>query len=524
MDTQIEKKEEENENLTPATPMKAGEISHTSIIDEMKANYLDYSMSVIVSRALPEVKDGLKPSQRRILVAMNDLALTPKAHYRKSAKISGDTSGNYHPHGESVIYPTLVKMAQDFSTRYPLIDGQGNFGSIDGDSAAAMRYTEARMGKITPELIKDLNKGTVTFIQNYDGTRLEPTVLPALFPNVLANGSDGIAVGMATKIPPHNLTELITALQKMISLGNKWEGNAVYNELRKNKESKEITPTLLNSKPLDYLENYVEHNNLPLQNNIELLRKKLIDEEQTLYPEFKSDITPLDLIEIIPGPDFPTGGIIYDQKEILNAYATGRGRILQRAFNQEPQDVMTLRMIYGLDGRKMSTSWGNVINILDNPIDMFGKLMTLKDELIIDYFESCTRIPMIQIEEIRKSLKNKEINPKDIKKQLAKEIVTIFHNAKEAQRAQEEFEQVFEDKKLPTEIEEVEIENGEHNTQELLVKLSLAKSKSEAKRLIDQGGVKIIINNTTEIIKVDTIKTEKEMIIQVGKRNFKKIV
>ena len=331
MDTQIEKKEEENENLTPATPMKAGEIAHTSIIDEMKANYLDYSMSVIVSRALPEVKDGLKPSQRRILVAMNDLALTPKAHYRKSAKISGDTSGNYHPHGESVIYPTLVKMAQDFSTRYPLIDGQGNFGSIDGDSAAAMRYTEARMGKITPELIKDLNKGTVTFIQNYDGTRLEPTVLPALFPNVLANGSDGIAVGMATKIPPHNLTELITALQKMISLGNKWEGNAVYNELRKNKESKEITPTLLNSKPLDYLENYVEHNDLPLQNNIELLRKKLIDEEQTLYPEFKSDITPLDLIEIIPGPDFPTGGIIYDQKEILNAYATGRGRILQRA-------------------------------------------------------------------------------------------------------------------------------------------------------------------------------------------------
>jgi tyrosyl-tRNA synthetase len=215
--------------------------------------------------------------------------------------------------------------------------------------------------------------------------------------------------------------------------------------------------------------------------------------------------------------DVEIGG--FDQLFNLKA-----GRIVQRAFNQEPQDVMTLRMIYGLDGRKMSTSWGNVINILDNPIDMFGKLMTLKDELIIDYFESCTRIPMIQIEEIRKSLKNKEINPKDIKKQLAKEIVTIFHNAKEAQRAQEEFEQVFEDKKLPTEIEEVEIENGEHNTQELLVKLSLAKSKSEAKRLIDQGGVKIIINNTTEIIKVDTIKTEKEMIIQVGKRNFKKIV
>ncbi|MFA5228321.1 MAG: tyrosine--tRNA ligase [Candidatus Paceibacterota bacterium] len=215
--------------------------------------------------------------------------------------------------------------------------------------------------------------------------------------------------------------------------------------------------------------------------------------------------------------DVEIGG--FDQLFNLKA-----GRILQRAFNEEPQDVMTLRMIYGLDGRKMSTSWGNVINILDDPIDMFGKLMTLKDELIVDYFESCTRIPMIQIEEIRKSLKNKEVNPKEIKKQLAKEIVTIFHSSKEAQRAQEEFEQVFEDKKLPTEIEEVEIENGEHNTQELLVKLSLAKSKSEAKRLIDQGGVKIIINNTTEIIKVDTIKTEKGMIIQVGKRNFKKIV
>lgn len=214
--------------------------------------------------------------------------------------------------------------------------------------------------------------------------------------------------------------------------------------------------------------------------------------------------------------DVEIGG--FDQLFNLKA-----GRILQRAFNEEPQDVMTLRMIYGLDGRKMSTSWGNVINILDDPIDMFGKLMTLKDELVIDYFESCTRIPMIQIEEIRKSLKNKEINPKEIKKQLAKEIVTIFHNSKEAQRAQEEFEQVFEDKKLPTEIDEVEMENGEHNTQELLVKLSLAKSKSDARRLIDQGGVKVITNNNTEVVKTDTIKTEKGMIIQVGKRNFKRI-
>ncbi len=333
MEEEIKDTTQENNDLDVDITFKPGETVSRSIVDEMKSNYLDYSMSVIVSRALPEVKDGLKPSQRRILVAMNDLNLHPTAHYRKSAKIAGDTSGNYHPHGESVVYPTLVKMAQDFSTRYPLVDGQGNFGSIDGDSPAAMRYTEARMAKITPMLLSDLNKGTVTYVSNYDGTRLEPTVLPALFPNVLANGSDGIAVGMATKIPPHNLTELIEGLQKMISLGNEWEGIAIYNDLRKKKEKKEEIPSTLNSKPLDYLENYIAKDALELneKEEIESLRKELKEKEQPLYPEFKSEITPSDLLGIIPGPDFPTGGTIYDQKEILNAYATGRGRILQRA-------------------------------------------------------------------------------------------------------------------------------------------------------------------------------------------------
>ncbi len=323
--------EEDNGDIDFSLSFKPGEIAQRSIVDEMKSNYIDYSMSVIVSRALPEVKDGLKPSQRRILVAMNDLALTPSAHYRKCAKIAGDTSGNYHPHGEVVIYPTLVKLAQDFSTRYPLIDGQGNFGSIDGDMAAAMRYTEARMGKITLELMKDLGKGTVTFVPNYDGTRLEPTVLPAGFPNVLANGGDGIAVGMATKMPPHNLKELINGLQAMIKLGNTWEGNAIYNDLRKAKEAGEIIPRTLNSKPEDYLENYVDTNDLEYVEKIKVLREKIATDKNVLYPEFKSEISPLDLIEIIPGPDFPTGGTIYDQNEILNAYATGRGRILQRA-------------------------------------------------------------------------------------------------------------------------------------------------------------------------------------------------
>lgn len=331
MEEEVKTTQENTNELEQALSYHPGEVAPRSIVDEMKNNYLDYSMSVIVSRALPEVSDGLKPSQRRILVAINDLGLTPSSHYRKCAKIAGDTSGNYHPHGEAVVYPTLVKMAQDFSIRYPLVDGQGNFGSIDGDEAAAMRYTEARMGKITPELMKDLNKGTVTFLPNYDGTRLEPTVLPAGFPNVLANGGDGIAVGMATKIPPFNLTELIDALQDMISRGNAWVGKAVYNELRKAKESKEVIPQTLNDKPSDYFENYVDTKELNYDEKIEKLKADISEKGEVLYPEFKSEITPEELIKIVPGPDFPTGATVYNQQEILNVYATGRGRIIQRA-------------------------------------------------------------------------------------------------------------------------------------------------------------------------------------------------
>lgn len=322
---------QEGSDVDFVSSFEPGEVTQRSIVDEMKSNYLDYSMSVIVSRALPEVKDGLKPSQRRILVAMNDLGLSPSSHYRKCAKIAGDTSGNYHPHGETVVYPTLVKLAQEFSTRYLLIDGQGNFGSIDGDPPAAMRYTEARMGKITPELLKDLNKGTVTFIPNYDGTRLEPTVLPALFPNLLANGTQGIAVGMATQIPPHNIGELVDALQEMIKRKNMWEGVAIYNELRKAKESKELVPQVLNSKPEEYLENYVNTNDLDYAKEIAKITERIKERGEVIYPDFKSDISPEELIKIIPGPDFPTGGTIYDRDEILNAYATGRGKILQRA-------------------------------------------------------------------------------------------------------------------------------------------------------------------------------------------------
>ncbi|MCP4570316.1 MAG: DNA gyrase subunit A [FCB group bacterium] len=230
--------------------------------EEMKNSYLDYSMSVITNRALPDVRDGLKPSNRRILVAMNELNLSPGRPHRKCAKIAGDTSGNYHPHGEQVVYPTLVRMAQDFNMRYPLVDGQGNFGSVDGDGAAAMRYTEARLTAIAMEIMADMEKETVDYIPNYDGTRKEPTVLPGRFPNLLCNGTTGIAVGMATSMAPHNLTEVADAIIAVID-----------------------------------------------------------------DPEIDND----GLMKIIPGPDFPTGGIIYGREGIREAYRTGRGRITVRA-------------------------------------------------------------------------------------------------------------------------------------------------------------------------------------------------
>ena len=197
--------------------MATGEkIVPTLIEDEMRSSYLDYSMSVIVSRALPDVRDGLKPVHRRILYGMRGLALSYNRPYKKSARIVGEVLGKYHPHGDTAVYDTMVRMIQDFSLRYPLIDGQGNFGSIDGDSPAAMRYTEARMARISEELLRDIDKNTVDFTANFDDTLEEPVVLPALLPNLLINGASGIAVGMATNIPPHNLVEIISGVQALI--------------------------------------------------------------------------------------------------------------------------------------------------------------------------------------------------------------------------------------------------------------------------------------------------------------------
>ena len=237
-------------------------ITDVNLTSQMKNSFLDYAMSVIVSRALPDVRDGLKPVQRRILYGMNELGVTPDKPYKKSARIVGDVMGKFHPHGDSSIYEGLVRMAQDFSYRYMLVDGHGNFGSVDGDGAAAMRYTEAKMSKIAVEMLRDINKNTVDFHDNYDGTEKEPDVLPARFPNLLVNGASGIAVGMATNIPTHNLGEVINGLHM-------------------------------------------------LMNN--------------------PDITTEGLMKAIPGPDFPTGGVVMGKSGIRKAYETGRGTIIVRA-------------------------------------------------------------------------------------------------------------------------------------------------------------------------------------------------
>ncbi|MFC4812606.1 DNA gyrase subunit A [Paenibacillus sp. GCM10023250] len=229
---------------------------------EMRESFMDYAMSIIVSRALPDVRDGLKPVHRRILFAMSELGMSPDKPYKKSARIVGEVIGKYHPHGDSAVYETMVRMAQDFSLRYMLVDGHGNFGSIDGDMAAAMRYTEARLSKIAMEMLRDINKETIDFAPNYDGEEHEPTVLPARFPNLLVNGLTGIAVGMATNIPPHNLTEVINGVQAMIR---------------------------------------------------------------------QPDITPIELMEYIKGPDFPTAGFVMGREGMRQAYTTGRGSVTMRA-------------------------------------------------------------------------------------------------------------------------------------------------------------------------------------------------
>jgi len=290
---------EGSESVFSTQPRKTdyGMVIPTSITTEMEKSYLDYAMSVIVSRALPDIRDGLKPAHRRVLFAMKDMGVTSKSGYKKSARIVGEVLGKYHPHGDQSVYQTLVRMAQNFAMRYPLIDGQGNFGSVDGDSAAAMRYTEARLAKITDELLEDLDKDTVDFTDNFDGSLQEPLVLPAKLPNLLLMGSEGIAVGMATKIPTHNLAEVVDATKVLIE---------------KSQPSEAVSVDVKTIETIDPI---------------------------ILAGQFESIATIEDLLKHIKGPDFPTGANIYNPEEVKQIYLTGKGRALVRASTNIEEDA-----------------------------------------------------------------------------------------------------------------------------------------------------------------------------------------
>ena len=287
--------------------MEIGRVQPTSIVEEMQKSYLDYAMSVIVARALPDVRDGLKPVHRRILFAMHQMGLNHTSSFTKSAKVVGEVLGKYHPHGDMAVYDALVRMAQDFSLRYPLIKGQGNFGSVDGDSAAAMRYTEVKLARISEFMLTDIEKETVDYLDNFDATLKEPVYLPALLPNLLLMGSEGIAVGMATKIPPHNLTEVVDAVITTIKKGR------VEYEVKVQNDNTEFV---------------IKRINLLAEGAKESESKEGIIKPAKV--DFESDITVDDLVEIVPGPDFPTGGTIYDSTSLKEVYATGRGKIVVR--------------------------------------------------------------------------------------------------------------------------------------------------------------------------------------------------
>src|SRR3989344_8682817 len=286
--------------------MILGKILPVEITEELSKSYLDYAMSVIVARALPDVRDGLKPVHRRILYAMHLMGLHASSKHSKSAKVVGEVLGKYHPHGDGPVYDALVRLAQDFSMRYPLVNGQGNFGSVDGDPPAAMRYTEVKLAAICEAMLVDIEKRTVDYTENFDATLKEPLYLPALLPNLLLMGSEGIAVGMATKIPPHNLSEVVDGVIATIK-----QGKPVIEE---NKIKEEV----------DYFISRIDKIAAGEAEEIE-------DSELTrISATFESDITIAELVKHIPGPDFPTGGSIFDASSMVDVYSTGRGKIVVR--------------------------------------------------------------------------------------------------------------------------------------------------------------------------------------------------
>ena len=325
-------------------------IQPTDISSEMKKAYLDYAMSVIVSRALPDVRDGLKPVHRRILYAMYKTGLVANARFSKSSKVVGEVLGKYHPHGDSSVYEALVRMAQDFSMRYPLVRGQGNFGSIDGDPPAAMRYTEVKLSKIAEEMLVDIEKETIPFVDNYDGQQQEPMYLPAKLPNLLLMGAEGIAVGMATKIPPHNINEVIDAIINLIDTARKPTAEDVVTE----------EPTEEKMTPL----------NAGTDVTFESTRDPLI---------FEATVD--DLLTHIKGPDFPTGGVIYGAADIKQIYTTGKGKVMIRGVVKE-EDLGKGKMAIVINQLPYQVNKANLVEKIANLVidKKISGISDLRDE------------------------------------------------------------------------------------------------------------------------------------------------
>ena len=443
--------------------MEIGNVKITNITDELSKSYLDYAMSVIVARALPDVRDGLKPVHRRILYAMHQMGLTHTSANTKSAKVVGEVLGKYHPHGDMAVYDSMVRMAQTFSMRYPLIKGQGNFGSVDGDSAAAMRYTEVKLAAISQTILQDMEKDTVDYIDNFDSTLKEPVYLPSLLPNLLLMGAEGIAVGMATKIPPHNLTEVVDAVIATIKKG------MVITDEKKQQENTDFV---------------IKKINLVASGEKEKLTEKEITPDNI---SFESEITIDELTDIIPGPDFPTGATIYDAESLKEMYSTGKGRVLIRGVAEIKE---------GIKGRQQIVI--TEIPYQVNKAEMVAKIAELvKDKKIVgisDLRDESDKAGLTVVVELKRDAKPKAV------------LNNIYKHTKLQTTFSANFVALVDGTPHTLNLKQILTEYVKHR-QKVVVRRTIFELTQAKKRAHILEGLKIALDNLDAVI--ETIKKSK---------------
>lgn len=434
-----------------------GKVTPAEITTELSKSYLDYAMSVIVARALPDIRDGLKPVHRRILYAMHLMNLGPGAGYSKSAKVVGEVLGKYHPHGDASVYDAMVRMAQDFSMRYPLVDGQGNFGSVDGDPPAAMRYTETRLAKISQYMLSDIEKDTVDTIDNFDATLKEPAYLPALLPNMLLMGSEGIAVGMATKIPPHNLGEVVDAIIATIKKGRAVEG-----------EKKGDDKVDFFIKKIDLLAS---------GRGAELTQEEL----EATNVTFESDIETAEILEYIPGPDFPTGGAIYDASSMIDVYSTGRGRIIVRGIAQIKE---------GDRGKSIIeiTELPYQVNKAKFVADIAGLVRDKKIDGISNLRDESDKKGMSVVVELKRDARPKSV------------LNNLFKHTKLQSTFPANFVALVDDTPLTVNLKQILVEYVKHR-QRVVTRRTIFELTAAKKRAHILEGLKIALDHLDEVIK-----------------------